>query len=73
MAANCLEHRFRWIRESWGLSFEGGGIKEAGRHAQDRRECVHRHLVRLDVDGDDARHGHRREALRGQSPAYQSH
>ena len=64
VAADRAEHRLRRRREPGGLAFQRRGVEEAERHAKPRRDGVHRRLVGLQVERDDAGHCLRREPSR---------
>ena len=56
MAADGAEHRFRWRRQPRRLLLKLVGGEKARRHAECLSHRVHRRLVGLDINRDDARH-----------------
>ena len=56
VAAGFPEHDVRGIEEARGLRLERGGVEKPGRDAQLGGKRMDRRLVRLEVDGGEARH-----------------
>jgi hypothetical protein len=73
VAADFAEHYLGRIGEARRLRLQLGGREESGGDAQRRGGGVHRRLVHLQIDRDDAGDGTFGQAVRRQRFAHQGH